>query len=80
MLSNILSYVFHTERKYPVAWDAIEPVFFLSLHFHAAVAENASLLMRTRKLPYMAYKPVNYALFYISNLYHIVFVSFWEES
>jgi hypothetical protein len=41
-------------------------------HFHANLAENASVLMRKRKLPYIAYMLVNYALLYFSLIsYHL---------
>ena len=64
------------EQRHSVAWDATGMVFFLNLCFHAVVADHTSLLMCAQEFPYMAYMLVNYALFYISHLQHIVFIFF----
>jgi len=64
------------EWRHSIVWDTARTVFFLDLCFHAVVADHASLLMCMQEFLYIAYMLVNYALFYISNLWHIVFIFF----
>jgi len=46
----MISYV---SQRYPIAWGATGMGFFLYLSFLVVVADNASLLMHVRELPYM---------------------------